>query len=472
MAYNRDIDYQAEIDKAVLKGDYASASTLELQRNEKIEKENLPYEKTDKYVKPQGMSGDVYNNINSSFTASDDVTNAFNKSGDAMSNYENIIGQENIISEDVINTINSEFVVPDSVSEADRFLKSSLAKIQSGRTSYTDQIKAMMSQIQNRDKFSYDVDTDPLFQQALASAMNSGKTAMQDTIGQASALTGGYGSTYATSAGNQAYNAFIEDAYDNLTQYYQMAMEKYQMEGDEMYRQLGMLNDADATEYSRMVTAYDATYAHRNQMYNEAYGEHRDEKTDAFAMANLQLNEHGQRASDAYNLYGMTSDYANNLYNREYQTWSDTINQYMQLGQMQSNDYWNKSNQEFQATESQKNREWQSAEAEKERAFTASENAKNRSVRGSGGGNPSGVVYDYTAEELAKAGSSKAVKTFKSSVLTEQEFKRRGKSATINGNTARFDTYNEYIDAVLGDWSSNKKLTETETAYLVGYYFR
>jgi hypothetical protein len=46
--------------------------------------------------------------------------------------------------------------------------------------------------------------------------MNSGKSAMQDTIGQASALTGGYGSTYATSAGNQAYNAFIEDAYNNL----------------------------------------------------------------------------------------------------------------------------------------------------------------------------------------------------------------------------------------------------------------
>ena len=40
-------------------------------------------------------------------------------------------------------------------------------------------------------------------------------------------MTGGYGSTYATTAGNQAYNAFIEDAYDNLPQYYQMAMEAY-----------------------------------------------------------------------------------------------------------------------------------------------------------------------------------------------------------------------------------------------------
>ena len=85
-----------------------------------------------------------------------------------------------------------------------------------------------MTQIQNREDFEYDVDKDPLFQQALASAMNSGKTAMQDTIGQASALTGGYGSTYATSVGNQAYNAYIEDAYNNLPEYYNMALQAYQ----------------------------------------------------------------------------------------------------------------------------------------------------------------------------------------------------------------------------------------------------
>ena len=81
-----------------------------------------------------------------------------------------------------------------------------------------------MGQIQNRDKFSYDVDNDVLFQQYLASSMASGKTAMQDTMGQASALTGGYGSTYATSAANQQYNAYIQDAYNNLPEYYQMAM--------------------------------------------------------------------------------------------------------------------------------------------------------------------------------------------------------------------------------------------------------
>ena len=466
MAYNKDTNYTEEIEKAVLRGDYDTASTLELQRNEKIEKENLPYEKTNKYVKPEGVSGDVYNKMNSSFSASDNVNNAFGKSEDAMSNYQNIIGQEDIISKDVKDRINSEFILPDSVKEADSYLATELAKIQSGRTSYTDQIKDMMSQIQNREKFSYDVDTDPLFQQALASAMNSGKTAMQDTIGQASALTGGYGSTYATTAGNQAYNAFIEDAYDNLPQYYQMAMDAYQMEGDEMYRQLGMLNDADATEYSRMVTGYNATFDYRNQMYNESYGQYRDDKSDAFAEADLQLNEYGQRVSDAYNFYNMTSDYANNLYDREYNSWRDTINQYMQIGQMQNSDWQQQTNRDFEATESQKNREWQSAEAEKERAFTASENAKNRAVKGSSGGGDG-----YTPEQveaMIQAGTTQEVSQFKSSLMTPDEFKRRNNKATFNGKSVKFDTYQQYVEAKIDDAYNNGKgsLSESQAAYL------
>lgn len=472
MAYNKDIDYQEEINKAVAKGDYASASTLELARNEKIEKENLSYEKTNKYTIPKGVDGDTYNNMKSTFSPSSNVTNADKKKNSALSNLEGLTSKEDIISNSVWKDINSSFRLPSAVVEADTWIASQLEKIQSGKTSYSDQVRDMMDKIMNREKFSYDVDTDPLFQQALASAMNSGKQAMQDTIGQASALTGGYGSTYATTAGNQAYNSFIEDAYDNLPQYYQMAMEAYQMEGDEMYRQYSMLSTEDDKEYNRNIAAYDATYQHRNQLYNEAYGQFRDNKSNAFATANLQLNEHGQLVSDAYNYYNAASNNADTLYEREYTTWQDKVSQATQQAQMLNSDWWNKSNQDFQASESEKQRAWQSAEAEKERAFTASENAKNRAASRSGGSGGGGVVYDYSAEDMEKASKSKAVTTFKSSVLTESEFKRRGKSATIDGKTARFDTYNEYIDAVLGSWNSDKKLTESETAYLVGYYFR
>lgn len=457
--------------------------------------------KNDNEGKPSGVAGETYKNFNTEFKTSSDFTKKDAEVGNAASNYKTLIDTDNIISKSTQKAMNQEFVVPSAVTEADAYLKTQLEKIQSGKTSYSDQVKGMMDKIMNREKFSYDVDTDPLFQQALASAMNSGKIAMQDTIGQASALTGGYGSTYATTAGNQAYNSFIEDAYDNLPQYYQMAMEAYQMEGDEMYRQLGMLSDADNTEYNRNVTAYDATYQHRNQIYNEAYSKYRDDKSDAFAMANLELSEYGQRVNDAYNYYNIASDQAKTQYEREYTAWADSINQAYQLMTLQNSDYWSQTNfdegvrqyeksfaedvRQFDTNFAEQQRQFDTNFTEQQRQFNANLAEQQRqhndqmsynwaslqksSSGGSGGSGGSG--YDYTAEDMSKASKSQAVKSFKTSVLTENEFVRRGKSTTIDGKKVRFDTYNEYIDAVLGNWNSDGKLTEKETAYLVGYYF-
>ena len=347
----------------------------------------------------KGSNSALTEQMLSEYTQSDKSLQADKESNKALGKYEDLISQKDIISDDVWGTINSQFEVPSAVTEADAWLSQQLEKIQSGKTSYTDQLNAIMSQIMNREKFSYDVDTDPLFQQALASAMNSGKQAMQDTIGQASALTGGYGSTYATSAGNQAYNAFIEDAYDNLPQYYEMAMNAYQMEGDEMYRQYSMLSTEDAKEYDRNLAAYDATYQHRNQIYNEAYSQFRDAKTDAFATANLQLDEYGQRVDNAYNYYNAMSHEADKIYEREYTSWADSVNQALQYTQMLNSDYWNQSNQDFQATENQKQRDWQTTENQKDRDFTASENAKNRAASRSGGSGGGGN-YKLTTTEV------------------------------------------------------------------------
>ena len=277
---------------------------------------------------------------NSDFKESDNVKNAMSESGTALGNVKDLTSKGQLVSDDTWDSLGKKFSTPNSVRQADSYLSSQLQKIQSGKTSYSDQVRDMMDTIMGREKFTYDVDKDPLFQQALASAMGSGKTAMQDTIGQASALTGGYGSTYATSAANQAYNAFIEDAYDNLPQYYQMAMEAYQMEGDDLYRQLDMLVGADEREYSRNVTAFDATYQHRNQMYNEAYQQFRDAKNDAYNIANLKLSEHGQLVNDAYNYFNASADYANTLYEREYNKWADEVNQAMMWAQMLNSDWW------------------------------------------------------------------------------------------------------------------------------------
>ncbi len=379
------------------------------KKNEWINDDLINKEKASNAEKLPGQTDELYERTHEEFEMGDDSKVNFDNAEQQKNNLSNLVNKEEIISKDVKETMNSQFNKPTSVKQADKYIASQLEKIQSGRTSYSDQVRDMMDKIMNREKFSYDVDNDPLFQQALASATNSGKQAMQDTIGQASALTGGYGSTYATSAGNQAYNSFIEDAYDNLPQYYQMALEAYQMEGDEMYRQFGVVSEMDDKEFNRNVAAYDATYQHRNQMYNEAYGEFRDTKNDAFNMANLQLNEHGQRVNDAYNLYNADLAYADSMYEKEYTQWADKVNLAWKETELLYDNAWKNKEfdegvrefekqyaqnedhftrgQEFQDKWNQKNMDFEDKWNQKKMDFEASENAKNRAASTSRGGN-------------------------------------------------------------------------------------
>lgn len=72
----------------------------------------------------------------------------------------------------------------------------------------------------------------------------NGKMAMQDTVGDVSARTGGLASSYATTAGNQAYNQYMQTLEDAARALY----------NDEYNRQasnLGMLQSLDNTQYSR-----------------------------------------------------------------------------------------------------------------------------------------------------------------------------------------------------------------------------
>ena len=92
---------------------------------------------------------------------------------------------EDIVSKETWDKINTPFKESTAYTDAMNYTNELLKQLSAGRTSYTDQIKDLLGQIQNRDEFSYDMSNDTLFQQSLASAMASGKTAMQDTMGQA-----------------------------------------------------------------------------------------------------------------------------------------------------------------------------------------------------------------------------------------------------------------------------------------------
>ena len=348
--------------------------------------EKLPYTRgtptaTD-YVKASSINGvdqDTINKMNSSFTASDKVTNAQSEADTYLGNVKELGSVTEIIDQSTWDALNKQWEQPQAITDAWDYTNGLLAQLSSGRTSYTDQIKELMGQIQNREKFSYDVDNDVLFQQYLASSMASGKTAMQDTMGQASALTGGYGSTYATSAANQQYNAYIQDAYNNLPEYYQMAMEAYQMEGDEMYNQLAMLNQADSTEYQRMYNSWQANFDNTQSMYNRAYGEFQDSIGNAYNSANLQLNEHGQIFDQAYKSYMAVADNAQQMYQNEYNSWADQVNNAFKYADLANSDYWNTANfnegvRQYNTSMAQRQNEFNAEMSYKDRALAQDQN--------------------------------------------------------------------------------------------------
>lgn len=202
-----------------------------------------------------------------------------------------------------------QFKPSQAYTDAMNYTNSLLGQLNSGRTSYSDKVDALMSRIEGRDPFHYDMDKDPLFQQYLNGSMLKGKIAMQDTIGQTSQLTGGYGSTYATAAANGTYNQFITNAYDKVSDYYGMALDAYNQEGQELYNQLGMYQNADATEYSRLANAYSMNLANAQDIYSREYSNYWD-------TANYNQNAAKFNAEMKYKYDAMNQDNYQSLLSR------------------------------------------------------------------------------------------------------------------------------------------------------------
>ena len=99
-----------------------------------------------------------------------------------------------------------------------------------------------INKILNREKFSYDLNGDALYQQYKDQYTTQGKLAMMNTMGQAAAMTGGYGSSYSQAAGQQAYQGYLQQLNEVVPQLYQMAYDRYNQEGQDMYSQYSMLS--------------------------------------------------------------------------------------------------------------------------------------------------------------------------------------------------------------------------------------
>ena len=105
-----------------------------------------------------------------------------------------------------------KYVQSDAVTQAQQTLAQQQAnKPGQYQSQFQTGMNDLMGQIQNRPKFQYDVNADALYQQVAQNYMQQGQQAMMDTMGQAAALTGGYGNSYAQTAGQQQHHRRRED---------------------------------------------------------------------------------------------------------------------------------------------------------------------------------------------------------------------------------------------------------------------
>lgn len=134
---------------------------------------------------------------------------------------------------------------------------------------YQPQLEDALNRILNREDFSYDVNGDALYQHYRDSYTRMGKQAMEDTLGQAATLTGGYDNSYAQTVGQQVYGGYMQQLNDKIPELYSLALEQYNAEGDALYDQYGLLRDLEGADYSRYLDDMD-WYAQEQTWEKEA----------------------------------------------------------------------------------------------------------------------------------------------------------------------------------------------------------
>ena len=159
----------------------------------------------------------------------------------------------------------------DTVAQAEALLQQQLAQKPGSYTSpWQDQLNEMLQKILNREKFSYDMNGDALYQQYKDQHTTQGKLAMMDAMGRAQAMSGGYGNSYAQSVGQQAYQGYLQQLNERIPELYQLALDQYTREGDEMDEQFALMAQMENQDYGRYRDSVSDYYTELDRLTEDA----------------------------------------------------------------------------------------------------------------------------------------------------------------------------------------------------------
>lgn len=260
--YDSGTDYTDLLDKAVAAGDNEKAAIYEHRRNAKVQGEGLTgYKVTNDYAQYMPKTDTPYD-VKTDYSA---LIRKAALDGDYTSaaRYEQQLNAK----------IKGEGLDYETSDRYSKYLPENRYTYDPSKNDAyqraNDQATAIYDKIMNRGEFKFDLNKDKLYQQYRDLYAQMGRSAMEDTMGQGAALTGGYGSTYSQNAGQQAYNAYLQKLNEVVPELYDAAYGRYNQEGQNLMNLYTMAR-------SNADSAYERDY---NQWYNRLQLERSDEDT-------------------------------------------------------------------------------------------------------------------------------------------------------------------------------------------------
>lgn len=393
-------------------------------------------------------------------TKGQDALEGYNSAKDAVNNYGDFTYEDYMESE--------------AVKGAGDALNAHLAnKPGEYQSQWQTQLDDLMNQIMNRDKFSYDLNGDALYQQYKDKYIQQGKLAMADTMGQAAAMTGGYGSSYAQSVGQQAYQGQLDNLNDVVPELYQMALDRYNQEGQDLYNQYGMVMDRENTDYGRYrdtVSDWMTDRGYLTDRYESErgfdYGKYMDDRNldytlhqegyqklmdalgiaqgDYYNGADMFYTEQGIKNDAAWNEYQANEaarQYANSLIQQGYEN---------EFAQKQADEAIRQYNEQmaFQKQQAAKDEAWK----QKEWDYNTAQDAANRSESNA-------ITYHETGGKVG----------YNNGALSEDQVKEMQKALGINADGKWGSGSTEAAGGLTADqaWKAYQsgKLGKTELSY-------
>ncbi|WP_138307307.1 hypothetical protein [Flavonifractor plautii] len=180
---------------------------------------------------------------------------------------------------------------------------------------YDDTIQDLIQGILNREDFSYDPATDPLYQNYRKQYTREGQRATADTLGAAAAASGGIPSSYATTAAAQAGNYYAAQMTDKIPELYQLAYNQYLNDYNMQLSDLGVVQGAEQSDYDKYLNELNQFNTDRAFDYNawlDEYNMTKDQLQTAQGLEQLDytkyLNELQQFNTDREFNYGQLLD--------------------------------------------------------------------------------------------------------------------------------------------------------------------